>query len=348
MVTPTSIVVVDKQLVEPPRRSHSNGGGQRTTSPGGPGWPCRVTRVGRVPRQPYDVLDVSVWPVMGEEPAGLDEKDWLEEPGSRRAWLYKPVTRHGEVQQGENWSEKIASEVGAAMGIPCAAVELATRHDVLGCISLDLRPRRWQMQPGAVVLSGLVPDYQSQLRLRTGHSLPNIIRVLERTAVPPGSSVPEEFGAFEVFAGFLVFDALVANRDRHDENWSVLQPPVEQEPDRLAGSYDHASSLGFNLRDDERIRRLQDGTIEEWARRGTAWRFEYPPDGKPVTLTAHAADALALCRSEVRTHWLDAVSALEEDALGDIVARVPNLSAPTASFTTQRLAINRRRVLNEC
>jgi hypothetical protein len=70
---------------------------------------------------------------------------------------------------------------------------------------------------------------------------------------------PFDATAFDVFAGYVVLDAWVANRDRHDNNWAVLRPiTLSADPLRLCGSYDHASSLGFNVTDEERSVRLAD------------------------------------------------------------------------------------------
>lgn len=42
---------------------------------------------------------------------------------------------------------------------------------------------------------------------------------------PPGSS--SGVSASGMFAGYLVLDALVANMDRHDENWGLLLAPSD-------------------------------------------------------------------------------------------------------------------------
>ena len=49
---------------------------------------------------------------------------------------------------------------------------------------------------------------------RVGHNLRNIDRVLNACSGPPNSSCAE-WTALEVFAGYLVFDAWIANTDRH-------------------------------------------------------------------------------------------------------------------------------------
>ena len=295
----------------------------------------------------YPVYDVSTWQPHGAESAGLDEKLWLLEPQTLdQRWLFKPVTLHRDWSQGEDWSEKLSTEIGHALGVPCARVELAVRDGRRGSISLNLRPSGWNMHAGSDLLAGLLPGYTPMQRYREGHTLENIAKILHDCTGPPKFATPMATG-FEVFSGFMVFDALIANRDRHEQNWSVLQPPPGQ-VDALAHSYDHASSLGFNLRDSDRERRVENGSIESWAARGTAWRFEHSLLTPPPTLVNHAASALALAGPAARAHWISAVAALDAASIESMAARVPNLSQPSRRFVSQLLMVNRRRILDEC
>jgi hypothetical protein len=294
--------------------------------------------------------DVTSWPVDNLEAIGLDEKLWLREPDRDRRWLFKPVVEHATWWQDEDWSERAASLLGRALGVPCAEICLASRYGHRGCLSLDVAPKAWELQPGAVLLSAVVPDYvPGNLRLpgRPGHSLANIQRALIKFTKPPGSSCPDDFDAFDTFAGYLVLDALIANRDRHDENWAVLFPPRNQTPPALAASFDHATSLGYNLRDSERMERLKRGTVADWALKGTAWRIEHVP-GSTRTLVEVAAQALAMVRPTVRGHWLKAVAELSPDSITGCLSCAPELSESAVRFAERVVMVNRGRVLSEC
>lgn len=59
----------------------------------------------------------------------------------------------------------------------------------------------------------------------------------------------------EVFAGYLMLDALVANQDRHYENWGFITG-AKSKKIRMAPSFDHASSFS-RLSDEEKARRMQ-------------------------------------------------------------------------------------------
>ncbi len=74
----------------------------------------------------FPVLDVSDWRVMALETAGSDEKVWIASESGERA-LFKPNRAHPLVEQGEDWAEKLVSEVAGLLGVPAAAIDLATR-----------------------------------------------------------------------------------------------------------------------------------------------------------------------------------------------------------------------------
>ena len=241
-----------------------------------------------MPDVPYQVIDVSDWDIVGDETSGAEAKYWLAEPGTERRWLFKTVTiKQGHVH-GEDWAEKAVAHLASLLGVPCATVEMADLRGAPGCISADLRPSGHELQPGQVLLEEReAPGYvHAKGRLHPGHSLENIRRVLDGALPPPGCELPFDITAFDVFAGYVVLDAWVANRDRHDNNWAVLRPIARSaDPLRLCGSYDHASSLGFNVTDDESSRRLADAAgVSQWCGRGYADRFERGPDQRRLTL----------------------------------------------------------------
>ena len=146
-----------------------------------------------------------------------------------------------------------------------------------------------------------------------------------------------------------MLDAWIANRDRHDENWAVLLPPPDDNtPGRLAGSYDHATSLGFNLQDDERDRRLEGGTVGTWAERGDAYRFEWPGGRKQdvPTLVDLAATAASMREPAIRAYWRSQLAAVEGQTVADLVACVPGMSQLACRFVVELTSINRERLLN--
>lgn len=299
----------------------------------------------------YERLDVTAWEVVSEETSGADAKYWLLDPRDESRWLFKAVTVKDGHRHGEDWAEKAAAHLAAHLSLPAAVVELAVRGDVEGCISRNLNPANFQMQPGYVVLLAAgTPGYQpGNVKGRPGHSLSNIQRVLSGVLAPPNSAVPEWMTAFDVFSGYIMLDAWIASRDRHDENWSVLYPIAGDDAPALCGSYDHAGSLGYNLRDEERQRRLDDeGGVEKWARGGTAWRLEHAIGTRPITLVQAVREAFALAGAPTAAYWLQALAAVDDGGQQAVLDRLPKLSEPARRFASSLLRVNRRRILDEC
>jgi hypothetical protein len=247
--------------------------------------------------QPFPIVDVSNWDIITDETSGDEPKYWLQEPGTNVGWLFKTVTVKAGQVHGEDWAEKAVAHVASLLGVPCARIELAEMHGRSGCISADLRPPSYDLQHGQMLLEERgAPGYvHGKGKSHPGHSLENILASLEGALPPPTCELPFNATAYDVFAGYVLLDAWVANRDRHDNNWAVLRPTLASGgPLRLCGSYDHASSLGFNLTDEKCAQRVAQDAVMSWCEKGTAWRFEYDPSRPTATLVELAAKALQL------------------------------------------------------
>lgn len=248
-------------------------------------------------------------------------------------------------RQGEDWAEKVAAELASLMGLPAATVSMAVRETVPGCLSRDLKPDvGWQMQTGAVLISEVDPRLTVRGKDRLGHNLDNIAQVLETAAVPIGlglPSLPSSLRAFDVFCGFLMFDAWIANLDRHEENWSVLQAPTGRQ--HLAPSYDHGNSLGFNLLDNKRAAILRGNpSLEQWAAKATATRFE---QGKHLSLVDHAESAVTRAQKGTGSFWRARIASVTPTALETVVNAAPEMSELARTFCLRLLDVNRERLL---
>ena len=180
---------------------------------------------------------------------------------------------------------------------------------------------------------------------RPGHNLRNIKSALDDVASPPGFKGPDQLEAFDVFVGYLLLDALIANRDRHEQNWAVLRPQLLGPPMRLSPSYDHASSLGYNLTDEARRECVEsDIQLHRWASRGTAWRFEH--SGKPPTLLAHAMHGVQLASTEGADWWRSRIEAADLTPLKTSLAecRIWGMSDLAVTFAYRLLDLNLRRL----
>lgn len=101
----------------------------------------------------WDRVDVSGWPVLRAEQAGSTENLWLEEPATGRRWLHKDtVIPQNGLEQGEDWSEVISTQVAELVGVPCAATRLCERNGRRGSLSLSVVPDGHDLWEGTVIL----------------------------------------------------------------------------------------------------------------------------------------------------------------------------------------------------
>lgn len=208
----------------------------------------------------FPVLQVQPAEVISDEALGSKTKFWFRQ-GDKR-WLFKEA-RDGT---GEDWAEKIASEVAQLLGVSTAIVELADYKGRRGCASLSFahREKGDVLIHGNEILAGLVLGYERDKRFRqSDHTLENITSAIRKLF--PRDELHQL--VLTALAEYLVLDALVGNTDRHHENWAILL----RAPDSIlevAPTFDHASSLGRELLDPRRLTLIQSGRIEEYVRKG--------------------------------------------------------------------------------
>lgn len=294
----------------------------------------------------YAVLDVSAWELAGHEVVGLTEHPWLRDPATEQLHLWKPVAAK-RLQRREHVAEKIAAELARAVGVPCAPVELGVRDGVLGCLSRNVQPHGWDRQFGADLLLNIDPHFRATVKRHPAYTVPNVLTVLADIGPPREPPIDDSVlqDAFDVFTGYLVFDALVLNRDRHAKNWAVLRPRQGGSA-RLCAMYDNASSLGLALSDD-RARRIVGGQgADAYVRREGRARAFAQRANRDSTLREVAADALQLCSPAAKTYWLERVAAVDHSLVEVAVTGVPELSEPLRTLVPMLVASARRMILD--
>lgn len=296
----------------------------------------------------WPTVDASEWTLAGVEQQGLHEHEWYRGPCEGRLWLLKPARPERRRAIGEDVAEKLASEFAGLVGVPAARVQLAERGGAQGALVEDARPRNWELQHGRVLMGEVVDDYDPSDREYRGHSPNDIHAALRRFAAPPASKLPPQFTAFDAFAGYLTFDALIGHVDRHDRNWAVLVPPPgDDSPNALCASFDHAASLGFTLAEADCAEHLRAGSVARWAGQGKARRFEHVRGTPWRSLVELAGAAMQLCGDPTRRHWREVVLSVDRDSVVDVVSAAPVLADVTRDFIVELVMANRGRLLDE-
>lgn len=293
--------------------------------------------------------DLASWSVIGPEAGGRDErKMWVAAaPTAPRAehWLWKPCQRtdDGSVLATNDVSEVAASRLAALVGLPAAECRFAVLGREIGVVSKNVTPSGFDLHDGEAFLHevdgyvrrpprlGADGRTKGYLRLDEGYTLEAVEQVLEGVGCPPSHEA--SMSAFQVFAGYLALDALIANTDRHPRNWALLERRRDGKR-LLAPTFDHGTALGSGMTDEKRKNR----DPVAFCARGRANAFT--PRGQSLVNLAHAA----LRRSQASL-WLERLSSLSDGQIRGVLDAPPGrLSAVASRFIEQVLIINRRRL----
>lgn len=302
---------------------------------------------------PFTIISIDPGEVVGEEQLGSKEKFWFRRGG--QLWLFKEArVIHSEgavLPAGEDWAEKIASEVAKVLGISVATVELAEFEGRRGCASLNFTTQAKQLEHGNEVMAGLLDGYDPELRYRqTSHTVDNIVTAVSKMF----PSRREHLHVLQQLASYLVLDALVGNTDRHHENWGFLwqvQVDIDEVTEagriskeyEVAPTFDLGSSLGRELLDAKRLQHLENKTVENYLRKARGGIFM--PGAK------RGASPLALVESTAREYpdyFRPTLDRLRNTPLGHIVAIVDRVPGERMTPTARDFAKAMLGVAHEC
>ncbi len=184
-----------------------------------------------------------------------DAPDLPEQQGTKtKYWLHLHEQKHlfkiGRENTGENWAEKVACELCTLLGLPHAHYEFAVWMDKKGVLTESIVPTNGRLVMGNELLAEIHSTYPAQQTYKVqDHTLGRIVTLLNNPKIrlPMNWQPPSDVinSAVDVFMGYLLLDAWIANQDRHHENWGL----IHQNEIYLAPTYDHAASMGQNESD---------------------------------------------------------------------------------------------------
>lgn len=163
------------------------------------------------------------------EGSGRSEKVWLiSKDGNIGLFKY---TKSSETK--EHISERLASDIANLIHLECAEIELGTYQSREGCMSHLINNQIDEILiEGIYLINREYPYYNPETlydnRLREYYSIEMIMRSLN----------DEEL--IHNFIKIIIFDFIIGNSDRHQNNWAVLQ---SNQILRICPLYDNGSSL---------------------------------------------------------------------------------------------------------
>lgn len=300
----------------------------------------------------FEIVPVDSRRAEALEPLGTKRKFWYTAPDGRRM-LFKSEERG----TGEDWAEKVACELCRLLGLPHVQYELAIESDGRkpGVVCETCAPPPTALVLGNQLMLARDPAYPAaegrKYKVRE-HTVDAVAEVLATLAKPPENwlaGIPEGIeSALDVFVGYVMLDAWIANQDRHHENWGALRVGEQL---HLGPTFDHGASMARNLSEGERKDRLttrdEGRQIGHFVRRARSAFYEVGVTDRPMT-TVQAWRAFSQRSLQASTIWVDRLRAIDESTVPKLLAEVPpnRLSSIGRDFTNQLLIENRRRILD--
>ncbi len=295
----------------------------------------------------YPIIEISDDAPYSTEQQGTKTKYWLYR--NQKLSLFKI----GRVNTGENWAEKVACELCALLGLPHAHYELAVWKNQKGVLSETIVPQHGRLIMGNELLAEIHKTYPEKQRYKVqDYTLGRIIALLSNKNIflpinwqPPSKDIEN---AVDVFLGYLLLDAWIANQDRHHENWGIIHSHSNEI--YLAPTYDHAASMGQNERDGKREEMLttndQGRSINHYILRARSAIYSGKSEKKPL-LTLDVFHQLAEKRPKSAKLWLQRLNDISLDQCQSIFNRIPpsEISAVAAKFSIKLLELNKKRLL---
>ena len=297
----------------------------------------------------FDIITVPDQAASLPEQLGTKRKFWYRDENSVRC-LFK----EGRPLSGDDWSEKVASELCDRLGLPHVRYELATWREQRGVVCQTFVPDGGTLVHGNELLAKIVAEYPTTKFFKVSqHMLDNVLVILgieePQVQVPLGwNAIDGVEKAVDVFIGYLLLDAWIANQDRHHENWGLVVTP--QATIHLAPSYDHASSLGSNETDETRHIRLTTRDrrrhIKRYVEKANSAFYASDSATTPLSTLDAVRTASKLSPKSAQA-WIERLRLVSAQEVAWIFEQIPrNYITPTASeFAQHMLVLNRQRLL---
>lgn len=297
----------------------------------------------------FPVIVVPPDATLATEALGTKFKFWFHHPELGYC-LYKQARPN----TGEDWAEKIASELCELLGLPHARIELATWNSTFGTVSPSFVPINGTLILGNEILARRGPDYpQYQAFGVSQHTLDVVLAAISNNAVnqPLDWTPPDRIlTAVDTFVGYLLLDAWIGNSDRHHENWGFVETRIEsltpQVTVHLAPTYDHASALGRELLDVKRQERLKGDSVTAYVAKCRSALYAQVGDKKALFTLDAFLDALQRYPNAAKV-WLTLLASVSIADTMALFNRIPRerISEIAIAFAQEILEINQRRLL---
>lgn len=151
---------------------------------------------------------------------GTRNKKIYQNPESGELYYFKESLKKGQRDyKHEFWSEILASQIGRFLGFNMLMYDIAIRGEVVGCISKSMiDPDAEELIEGGKYLQAYDNSFNPKnVKERNYYSFKLILDSLNHFN-------KQEY--LKDLVETIVFDALIGNSDRHQENWAITYVKV--------------------------------------------------------------------------------------------------------------------------
>ncbi len=188
---------------------------------------------------------------------------------------------------------------------------------------------------------------ETVLHLLQAHSSV-VLPPLDWQLSPSGSSQT----IVDLFIAYLIFDCLIGNQDRHDQNWGYIIS-IDNEGKgkeiRFAPTFDHASSLACRLSEAEKKDRLKTRdygySIQHFASKART-PFFFTQKRLSTFDCLKIALEHQYASKDIGNEWIDKLSLVNKDSLTQLFEQFPEgyISPVSVDFTRTLILNNKQRI----
>lgn len=169
------------------------------------------------------------------EGSGRSRKIWLKNPMTKEIGLFKyPKTE----DTTEHVSEMISMDIADFIGLRNARIDIGTYKSEIGSMSYLINNEKQILIEGIGYIMSKYPNYD-----------PNTMYDKEKCEYYSLEMILASIGDYDFvddFLKILVFDFLIGNTDRHQNNWAV----IDDNSPKICPMYDNGSSLCCYIKED--------------------------------------------------------------------------------------------------
>lgn len=195
-----------------------------------------------------ELFDITKWnPQLWYNTGGTRSKKYVQNPDNGKYYYFKRSYKtDGRDYFFEFWSEIVATNIGTMLGFDVLKYDLAIDNLEMGCISESMITQDETLTEGGKYLRAQEINFDPRVKdARKLHSFQLIVETLD------AFYLSEHIGKI---VEIIIFDSIIGNGDRHQENWAFINKPSfagiglqAMEDETKKGTFDKASRLLKNF-----------------------------------------------------------------------------------------------------